>query len=68
VKVFQVEKSKINAETIPNWSDKHGRYDQPGKSGQFGITKNNIEYHLEHYLRDTVTYGEILEVFKGLSE
>jgi hypothetical protein len=67
VKIFQVEKSKININSIPNWSDKHGRYDALGKSGQFPITKNNIKYHLDNYLIDTVTYNEMAVVYKELS-
>jgi hypothetical protein len=67
VKVFQVETSKINLKTIPNWSDKHGRYDALGKSGQFPITKNNIKYHLDNYLIDTISYSEMAEAFKELS-
>lgn len=67
VKVFQVETSKINLGTIPNWSDKHGRYDALGKSGQFPVSKNNIKYHLDNYLIDTISYNEMTKVYKDLS-
>lgn len=68
LKIFKVEKSKINIHTIPNWSDKHGRYDALGKSGQFPVTKNNIKYHLDNYLVATVTYDEMASVYKELSK
>lgn len=68
VKIFQVEKSRINKHTIPSWSDKHGRYDALGKSGQFPITKNNIKFHLDNYLISTVTYGEMLKAYMELSK
>jgi len=64
-KVFFIGKDEI--ESIPNWSDKHGRYDQLGKSGQFPITKNNIVWHIENTLKDTVTYEEMTRVFQKLS-
>lgn len=67
VKIFKVETAKINIKTIPNWSDKHGRYDALGKSGQFPITKNNIKYHLDNYLVDTVTYKEMAAAYIELS-
>lgn len=65
VKIFKTHKTQISS--IPSWSDKHGRYDQLGKSGQFPITKNNIEYHVNKNLIDTVTYDEIRDAFFQLS-
>jgi hypothetical protein len=64
VKVFQIEASKISA--IPRWSDKHGRYDALGKSGQFMINKGSIQWHLENQLRDTFTYQAMAETYKTI--
>jgi len=65
VKVFKIESSII--ERIPNWSNKHGRYDAPGKSGQFPINMRNIGWHLEHHLADTFTYQNMASVYELLS-
>jgi hypothetical protein len=68
VKIFFVESDQIQKGTFKNWSDKHGRYDQEGKSGQFGITKATIAWHLERYLRDTSSYEELAKAFEKISE
>lgn len=68
IKVFKVEKNKVNAEYIPGWSDKHGRYDVPGKSGQFAITKKNIKHHLDNFLIDTISYPETAKTYMDLSK
>jgi hypothetical protein len=62
VKIFIVEKE--NVKNIPNWSDKHGRYDQPGKSGQFAITKSNIQWHIDNNLKHTLTWDGVYEIVK----
>ena len=67
IKIFRVETAKINLSTIPNWSDKHGRYDALGKSGQFPITRRNISHHLDNYLIDTVEYSQVAEIYRSLS-
>ena len=67
VKVFSANSLKINSNDFPNWSDKHGRYDQHGKSGQFGINKRNIQVHLDKYLIDTFTYRDLTVVYANLS-
>lgn len=64
VKVFISEKNDISS--IPNWSGKHGRYDEYGKSGQFGITKNNIKWHLENNLVMTLTWDQVYEITKKI--
>ncbi len=64
MKVFKVHHSKISS--IPNWSDKHGRYDQLGKSGQFAVNKSNIEWHLEKCLVETFTYKYATEVYNKI--
>ena len=64
LKVFQIEAKKISA--IPRWSDKHGRYDALGKSGQFMINKGSIQWHLENQLKDTFTYSHMAETYSKI--
>ena len=64
VKVFEIEKNLISS--IPGWSDKHGRYDAIGKSGQFAINSSRIKYHERHYLKDTFTYEDMAAAYKNL--
>jgi hypothetical protein len=66
VKVFFAERETIAKGIFPSWSDKHGRYDQVGKSGQFGITKSTISWHLNSTLKDTLTYEEVTELLSRL--
>ena len=65
LKIFESDKEDISK--IPNWCPKHGRYDALGKSGQFAITKNNIKWHLENNLVDTLTWAQVYEITKGIS-
>jgi hypothetical protein len=60
IKIFISEKKNIC--NIPNWCNKHGRYDEHGKSGQFPINKNNIKWHLENNLVLTLTWNEVYKV------
>ena len=66
IKIFEIRKEDISK--IPNWSGKHGRYDEPGKSGQFAIKKSNIEWHLKNNLVDTLTWEEVYQVAKGIAK
>jgi hypothetical protein len=68
VKIFSAKKEDIGTGIFMNWSDRHGRYDAVGKSGQFGITKSNIQWHIDNHLKDTVTYQEMTKAYKELSE
>jgi len=68
VKIFMARREDIATGKLLNWSDRHGRYDEVGKSGQFGITKSNIQWHLDNLLKDTVSYQEMTDVYKKLSE
>ncbi len=68
VKIFFAGRGDIRTGKFMNWSDKHGRYDELGKSGQFGITKSNIQWHLDKNLKDTVTYDEMTKIFQELSD
>jgi hypothetical protein len=65
IKIFEIRKDDISK--IPNWSGKHGRYDAEGKSGQFCITRNNIEWHLTNNLVTTLTWEQVYEITKGIS-
>ena len=66
VKIFFCRSEEIA--NIPNWSGKHGRYDALGKSGQFGITKSNIQWHIDNTLRDSLTYGEVAGIYSNLQD
>lgn len=65
VKVFQIKAEEIAK--IPRWSDKHGRYDALGKSGQFMISKSTIEWHLENQLKDTFSYAQVAKTYEIMS-
>ena len=67
IKVFMIPSSKINADNVPNWSDKHGRYDEFGKSGQFPIKAANIKVHISNYAKTTLTWDEAARIFKELA-
>lgn len=68
VKIFSAKKEEIENQIFSSWSDKHGRYDELGKSGQFGISKNNIQWHLDNHLKDTVSYDEMKNIYSELSK
>ena len=71
IKIF-----KCNSDDIPNigrtdgkgpqWCGRHGGEDKKGKNGQFGISKNNIEWHLDKWLIDTLTWDEHYEMSKDI--
>ena len=65
IKVFKIPAGQIAA--IPRWSDKHGRYDALGKSGQFMINKGSIGWHVENQLLDTFSYEDMLNTFANLA-
>jgi hypothetical protein len=66
IKIFISDVNNINKKNLPNWCDKHGRYDKLGKSGQFGITKNNIEWHTKNNLKNTLSWEEAYEIAKTI--
>jgi hypothetical protein len=68
IKIFAIESKEIKKGTVPSWSDKHGRYDELGKSGQFPITKTTIKAHLDNYLVETMSYQEATSIFEKLSK
>ena len=68
VKIFSAKKEEINTQNFSSWSDKHGRYDALGKSGQFGISKSNIQWHLDNHLKDTASYDEMKNIYSELSK
>jgi hypothetical protein len=65
LKVFQIKADEISS--IPRWSNKHGRYDALGKSGQFMVDKSSIEWHLENQLKDTFTYAQVTDTYQKIS-
>ena len=67
IKVFKADVKEIYKGNFASWSDKHGRYDELGKSGQFGITKTTIGWHLSNHLFDTVSYTEVADIFVKLA-
>jgi len=72
IKIF-----KCYSDDIPNigrtdgkgsrWCGKHGGEDKKGKNGQFGIQKNNIEWHLDNKLIQTLTWEEAFKLSKGIT-
>lgn len=68
VKVFFAPTEDVIKGKFKGWSDKHGLYDQHGKSGQFSIRKTTIDWHLKRYLKDTLDYNELSEIYKALSK
>lgn len=68
VKIFFAKKEEIGTGILPSWSDKHGRYDALGKSGQFPVTKNTIQWHLDNHLKDTLSYEEVAAIYSKLAE
>lgn len=66
VVVFQIAVGKINGASVKGWSEKHGLYDQIGKSGQFNINKNSIVHHESNYAKDAFTYEQLLERYETL--
>lgn len=67
LKVFSLESSKILGGHLPGWSDKHGRYDALGKSGQFGIKRTNIDWHEQNALKASLSYDEAAKILQKLS-
>ena len=65
IKIFESNKEDVSK--IPNWSGSHGSAEEPGKNGQFAITKNNIKWHLENNLVDTLTWKQVYEITKDIS-
>lgn len=67
IKIFWVLTSDISSGAFVGWSDKHGRYDQLGKSGQFAVNRRTIAWHLANHLKDTVDYWDVAETFSRIS-
>lgn len=66
LRVFFADVSTISTGQLPSWSDKHGRYDEEGKSGQFPISKSTIEWHESHNLKYIMDYEEAAQIFQRL--
>ena len=59
--IFRIDTAGISA--IPGWSSKMHR----GKAnkyieGQFHITNDNVQHHIDNYLIDTLTYKQLYEL------
>lgn len=66
IEIFRIKTDKIDKNHISNWSDKHGRYDELGKSGQFNIKSGMIEYHEKTHFDRFVSYDELANIAKGV--
>ena len=66
IQVFKIATKDVNKTTIPAWSDKHGRYDAPGKSGQFNIKCDNIEEHERNHFHKSFTWEELVPFYKEI--
>lgn len=64
--IFSAKSEDIGSGRFPNWSDKHGRYDQEGMSGQFPISRRNIDWHLANTYLCAVTYREAVQIYRNL--
>lgn len=67
LKIFWANAEDIKVGQFRGWSDRHGRYDQPGKSGQFNVTKSTIEWHIENHLKETISYEDLANTFSKMS-
>ena len=66
IEIFKIKKEDINTNGVKNWSDKHGRYDELGKSGQFNIKNNTISDHESKYFERFVTYEDLVRIAKSI--
>lgn len=64
IKIFEIKAEDVAS--VPNWSDKHGRYDAFGKSGQFSINQTNIDKHISKWLKKTITWNEAADIYRKL--
>lgn len=67
IEIYKIRKEEINKTHISNWSDKHGRYDEEGKSGQFNIKCGNIENH-NRYSLGFFSWDELVKYYRDLNE
>ena len=63
--IFETSSGSFAKGLFPNWSAKHGRYDEEGKSGQFPISKANIAWHEDNTLIDIMSYFEAAELLES---
>jgi hypothetical protein len=68
IAVFCISSDDISKENIPNWSDKHGRYDALGKSGQFNIKNGTIALHEQKYALKFLSWEELVPFYKDINE
>lgn len=65
MQIFKIHTTKVSS--VPNWSGKHGRYDQEGKSGQFSIKCGNIEKHEKNSFNSFYTWDDLVPIFKEIN-
>lgn len=64
--IFKLASVEINRENVPHWSDKHGRYDAFGKSGQFNINRDSIAEHEKKYRVNDLSYADLVVEYDAL--
>jgi hypothetical protein len=66
LKIFSADSGMIRKGSFASWSDKHGRYDEHGKSGQFPISKENIKWHEDNNFELDMSYFEATKILEDL--
>lgn len=66
IQVFVVPTSEVNKDNITSWSDKHGRYDILGASGQFAVKRGNIAEHESKYFHSFVSWEKLVTIYEKL--
>jgi hypothetical protein len=66
IEIFKMNKNFIKKENISAWSDKHGRYDELGKSGQFNIKHDNIDSHERDSFFGFFTYEQLVPLYREI--
>ncbi|MBR5153419.1 MAG: hypothetical protein IKW57_01340, partial [Alphaproteobacteria bacterium] len=51
---------------FPNWCDSHGSKEK-GRNGQFPITRDNIQWHMNTNYIKSVSWIDIMEISKNIS-
>jgi hypothetical protein len=66
IRVYSADVSTISHKGLPGWSDKHGRYDEEGKSGQFNINNSRIKWHDSNNFLLEMSYEEAVEIYRQI--
>ncbi len=65
VQVFRCKNEVVS--DIHRWCPNHGSKEK-GQNGQFPISKDNIDWHLDHCLVDTMSYDEIYQIAVSITK